>query len=113
MATVNRIQQAGSGCGAASINARDRRSPMSNVVAQALDQERERLLLTLSARLKTELESRQQRGIAVNDLISELSRIFDLIRQTLSTEAPEKVKGKQSTAAQQHGARRAEQGFDV
>jgi|GEM_PF-1359185 len=86
---------------------------MASLVAQALEQERERLLLTLSARLKAELEARQQRGIAVNDLISELSRIFDLIRQTISAEAPEKVKGKQSTAAQQHGARRAEQGFDV
>ena len=85
---------------------------MSVLIAQSLEQDRERVLLTLSARLKTEIESRQRRGIAVSDLMGELPRIFDLVCQALGA-TPEKAKARQSTAAQQHGARRAEQGVEV
>jgi diguanylate cyclase (GGDEF)-like protein len=86
---------------------------MSTLIAQALEQERERLLLTLSAQIKTDLESRQQRGISVHDLLGELPRIYNLVCQALSNHDPGKAKKQKSTAAPQHGARRAEQGFDV
>jgi diguanylate cyclase (GGDEF)-like protein len=87
--------------------------PVPNSIAQVLEQERERLLLTLSARLKAELESRQRRGIPVSDLMGELPRIYSLVCQALNNGRQEKAKGKISTAAPQHGVRRAEQGFDV
>lgn len=86
---------------------------MAVAIAQALEQERERLLLTLSAQLKSELETRRQRGIAVQDLLGELPRIYNLVCQALNDHTAEKSKSKKSTAALQHGARRAEQGFEV
>ncbi len=86
---------------------------MSVPVAQALAQERERLLLTLSARLKVELEKNQQRRIPVSDLMGELPRLFDLVCQELEADAPEKRGLRSSTVAQQHGARRIEQGMEV
>jgi diguanylate cyclase (GGDEF)-like protein len=86
---------------------------MTDCLSQALAQERERLLLTLSASLKSELEKSQQRRIAVSDVLGELPRIFDLTCQELQTEVQEKSRIRSSTVAQQHGARRVEQGFEV
>jgi diguanylate cyclase (GGDEF)-like protein len=86
---------------------------MSVPVAQALAQERERLLLALSARLKSELERSQQRRIPVSDLMGELPRLFDLVCHEFETDSPEKRGLKSSTVAQQHGARRIEQGMEV
>lgn len=86
---------------------------MAMAIAQALEQERERLLLMLSAQLKSELESRRQRGISMADLLGELPRIYNLVCQSLQDRGAEKSKNKKSTAALQHGARRAEQGFEV
>ncbi|HZS09212.1 MAG TPA: GGDEF domain-containing protein [Blastocatellia bacterium] len=86
---------------------------MSGSVAQALARERERLLLRLSAQLKSEQEKNQRRRIAVSDLLGELPRLFDLVWQELEAETPEKGRLKSSTVAQQHGARRVEQGVEV
>jgi diguanylate cyclase (GGDEF)-like protein len=86
-------------------------SGAASLIAQVLEQKRERLLLTLSAQFKSELESQRQHGIAVTDLMGEIPRIFDLICQGLRCGKAEK--SKPPTAAQQHGARRAEQGFEV
>jgi diguanylate cyclase (GGDEF)-like protein len=86
---------------------------MFGSLSQALERERERLLLALSVRLKSEIESRQRRGIPVSDLLGELPRIYDLLCQALSAEPTEKAHSKSSTSAPQHGARRAEQGFEV
>ncbi len=86
-------------------------SGATSLIAQVLEQERERLLLTLSAQFKSEIESQCQHSIAVTDLMGEIPRIFDLLCQELRSGKAEK--NKPPTAAQQHGARRAEQGFEV
>ncbi|HWQ36882.1 MAG TPA: GGDEF domain-containing protein [Blastocatellia bacterium] len=86
---------------------------MADSLSQALAQERERLMLALSASLKTELEKNQQRRIAVSDVLGELPRVFDLVCQELEAETPERSRLRSSTVAQQHGARRVEQGFEV
>ena len=86
---------------------------MSVPVTQALVQERELLLLTLSARLKAELEKSQQRRIPVSDLMGELPRLFDLVCQELEVDSSEKRGFKSSTVAPQHGARRLEQGMEI
>lgn len=86
---------------------------MSGLIRQTLIQERERLLLVLSARLKSELEADQRRRIAVSDLLGELPRVFDLVSQELEVVASENSRLRSSTVAQQHGARRVEQGFEI
>ncbi|MFN7947172.1 MAG: GGDEF domain-containing protein [Blastocatellia bacterium] len=86
---------------------------MADSLSQALAQERERLLLALSASLKTELEKNQQRRIAVSDVLGELPRIFDLVCQELGADTQERSRIRSSTVAQQHGARRVEQGLEV
>ncbi len=86
---------------------------MADSLSQVLVQERERLLLALSASLKTELEKSQQRRIAVSDVLGELPRIFDLVCQELAAKTPERSRLRSSTVAQQHGARRVEQGLEV
>jgi diguanylate cyclase (GGDEF)-like protein len=86
---------------------------MPEFLIDALQQEREKLLLTLSARLKAEQEISHQRRIAVGDLLGELPRLYDLICQTLRAESSDNNLLGTSTIAQQHGARRVEQGFEV
>ncbi|MFN0122655.1 MAG: GGDEF domain-containing protein [Blastocatellia bacterium] len=84
---------------------------MSDFISQILTQEREQLLLALTERLKAELESGQQRRVPVSDLLGELPRIYDLVCHKLRTGVSGTLRS--TTVAQQHGARRVEQGFEV